>query len=214
MNANLQKMMAKMDAWLGETKASPETMEACEGKMEAFLEKKELTPEETEAMAEFQEIPNGVTDEEMIGTAKDRSRGLPLAIGCHRQLKTRTKRDGGSRQECAATVGWPTRRTVPAMRKGKLRRGPGKECSNGIRGQSKASRNEKRRRMCPVFKNGVWDREERQHLLLNKERILNKMIRQSPDLETVKWIFGSPNGLREPCDRILWKCQPLPKWKR
>jgi hypothetical protein len=36
-------------------------------------------------------------------------------------LKTRTKHDGGCRQECAAAVWRPTRRTVPAMRKGGLR---------------------------------------------------------------------------------------------
>jgi hypothetical protein len=120
MKANHEEMMAKMDAWLGKTKASPETMAACEGKTETCLEKKEPTPEETEVVAKPQEVPEGAKDEEAIGAAKDRSKDLRLAVGCRGQLKTRTKRDGRLRQECAA-VGRQTRRTVPGMRKGGLR---------------------------------------------------------------------------------------------
>jgi hypothetical protein len=132
------------------------------------------------------------------------------------------------------------------MRKGGLRKGPGKKCSSGVRGQNKASRNRKRGRILkrdqqpavgyrnplkrhtknkvvrgapkertrPVFKNGIRDRDAKQHLLLKKERILNKAIRQSLDLEIAKLIFESSIGLREPSDRILWKCRPPPKRKR
>jgi hypothetical protein len=67
--------------------------------------------------------------EETIGAAKDRSRDLRLAIGCREKLKTQTKRDGGSRQECASAVGRPTRRAIPAMRKGGLRKGPGRNAA-------------------------------------------------------------------------------------
>jgi hypothetical protein len=87
-------------------------------------------------MAKPQEVPEGVTDEETIGATEDRSRDLRLAIGSSGQLKTRTKHNGGSRQECAGTVGRPTRRTVPAMCKGGLRKGPvTKCCHSGIKGQ-------------------------------------------------------------------------------
>jgi hypothetical protein len=97
------------NAWLGETKASPETTEAHEGRTEACLEKS-------------QEVPKGATGEETIGATEDRSRDLRLAVGCRGPLKTRTRRDGRVRQKYAATVGRPTRRTVTAMRKGELRK--------------------------------------------------------------------------------------------
>jgi hypothetical protein len=124
MDVNKREFMAKRDAtanaWLDNT--------------EAFLEKKEPTPEETEAIVEPQEVLDGATEEETIGAAKDQSRDWHLAVGCRGQLKMRTKRNGGFRQEYAATFGWPTCRTVPAARKGKLRRGPGKKFCSGIRG--------------------------------------------------------------------------------
>jgi hypothetical protein len=140
MDAIEQRMMAKMDAMqatmdsqleetmacLGETKASSETTESCEGESHACPLKteaeKESAPEDTGAVAEPQEVPEGATDEETIGATEDRSRDLRLAVGCRRQLKTRTKPDDRLRQECAAAVGRPTRRSVPAMRKGGLRR--------------------------------------------------------------------------------------------
>jgi hypothetical protein len=75
-------------------------------------------------------------DEETTRAAKDRSRDLNLAVGCRGHLKTRTKRDGRVRQEYAATVGRPTCHTVPAMRKGGLRKGPGMKCRrSGIKGR-------------------------------------------------------------------------------
>jgi hypothetical protein len=108
-----------MDALYEEMRANYEKMIAivkeCLGRTEA---KREPTPREAEAMAELQEVPEGVTEQETIGAAKGRSMDLRLAVGCRGQLKTRTKRDGGSRQECAAAIGRPTRRTVPATRKG------------------------------------------------------------------------------------------------
>jgi hypothetical protein len=63
-------------------------------------------------VAESQEVPKGATDEEMIRATKDRSMDLRLAIGCRRQLKTRTKCNGGSCQECGAAARRPTRHTV------------------------------------------------------------------------------------------------------
>jgi hypothetical protein len=74
-------------------------------------------------MAEPEEVPERATDEETIGAAKDQSGDLRLAVGCRGCLKTWTKRNGQLRQECAATIGWPTRRFVPAIRKGGLRKG-------------------------------------------------------------------------------------------
>jgi hypothetical protein len=143
MNANQARMEAMLDACLGETKALPETTEACPVKTRACPEKREPAPEETEPVAESEGVP-----EEAIGAAKERSRDRRLAVRCRGRLKTRTKRDGRLRQECAATIGRPTRRSVPAIRKGGLRKGPGRMCRRScIRGQIKASRNGKRGRI-------------------------------------------------------------------
>jgi hypothetical protein len=72
---------------------------------------------------------------------------LRLAVECCGQLKTRTKLDGGSRQECAATVRRLTHHTIPATRKGGLRKGLGKKCRSGIRGPGRQ-------------KDGRWGPEE------------------------------------------------------
>jgi hypothetical protein len=123
MKANHQKK----DACLGETKA-------CPVKTPTRLEEEESAPEEPKAVAETEEVPEGATDEEAIGVTEDRSGSLRLAVRCCGRLKTRTKRDGPLRQDCAATIGRPTHRFVPALHKGGLRKGPGKKCRSGIKG--------------------------------------------------------------------------------
>jgi hypothetical protein len=184
------------------TEACREATEVCEGKTEAFPEKRKSAPEETKAVEKSQEVRNGATDEETIGAAQDRTRELHLPVGCRGQLKTRTKRDGGLRQEYAAIVGRPTRRTVPATCKRKLRRGPGKKCRSGIQGQSKA------------FRNGKRGRIEKRERRLERKKTHREVVRQSLRLEIAKLLVESSIGLREPGHGLLWKCRPPPKRKR
>jgi hypothetical protein len=170
-----------------------EAMEVCRAVTPTCLEEeKESSPEEIEAVAEPQEVPEGVTDEEAIGAPEDRSKDLRLAVRCRGRLKTPTKRDGRLRQECAATIGRPTRRSIPAMRKGGLRKEPGKKCRSGIKGPSRTTGSrmkdgdlkqqrikdnvvrgtpgkrtcEKNRRTRPVFGNGLRDQGEKQSTLM------------------------------------------------
>jgi hypothetical protein len=119
--AHHKEMIAKMDAWRGVTPAC--------------LEEEEPAPEEPMAVTEMAEVPEGATDEEAIRVAEDRSRDLRRAIRCRRCLKTRTKCNGRLRQDCAVAVGRPTRRFIPVLRKGGLRKGPGKKCRSGTGGQ-------------------------------------------------------------------------------
>jgi hypothetical protein len=96
MKAKHQKMMAKMDAWLGETKSSPGAMEACEERTEACLEEeKEPAPEETEAVAEARKVPEGATDEETRGGTEDRTGEQRLAVRRHSQQKKRAQVNNG-----------------------------------------------------------------------------------------------------------------------
>jgi hypothetical protein len=203
MDAIERKMMDKMDAIqattdfqleetmarLGETKASSVTTEDCEEKTEACLENS-------------QEVPEGATDEEAIGGAKGRSRDLRRAVRCRGRLKTRTKCDGRLRQDCAATVGRPTRRSFPAMRKGGLRRGPGKKCRRGSKGQNKAFRIGKRKMI------------GKQRRRLERRRTFYEAVEPTLGPEVINLVFESSVGLREPGNGTLWKCRPPPKRKR
>jgi hypothetical protein len=231
----------KMDACLGETKALPETTEACPVKTHACLEEEEKpAPEEKEVVAKPQEVPEGATEQETIGATEDRPRNLRLAVGCRGRLKTRTKPDGRLRQECTAAVGWPTRRSVPAIRKGGLRKGPGKKCRSGIRvpgrtlgsrmegrnlkqrrpkynvvrGTAKGRACEERRRTRLECNNGIRGRGARQHRRQKRKKTHSEAIRQKLDVKIAKFIFESHFRLREPSDGILWKCRPPPKRKR
>jgi hypothetical protein len=116
-------MMAKMDAWLGKTEACPEVTLA-------YLEEKEPAPDEPKVVAEQQEVPEGATDEEGFGATEYRTGEQCLAMRRHRQRKKRAQGNGGPRQKFAAARGRFTRRAVPAMRKGHVRRGPGKSFKN------------------------------------------------------------------------------------
>jgi hypothetical protein len=165
--ASQHRMMAKMDAWLGGV------THAC------LKEEEEPAPEEAEAVAEPKEVSEGATDEETTGAAKDRSRDLRLAVGCRGQLRTRTKRDGGSRQECAAAVGRPTRLTAPAMRKRHVRRGPAKKCRSGIGGRGITSGN------------GMRGKIRERHRRLEGKKTYREVIRQSLLMEIAKLIFES-----------------------
>jgi hypothetical protein len=165
--AHHEEMMAKMDAWRGVTPACPE--------------KEEPAPEEPKAVAETEEVPEGA-----IGVTEDRSRNLRLAVGCRGRLKTRTKGDGRVRQVYAATIGRPTRRSVPAMRKGGLRRGPGKKCRRGSKGQNKAFRIGKRKMI------------GKQRRRLERRRTFYEAVEPTLGPEVINLVVESSIGLREP----------------
>jgi hypothetical protein len=195
--AEITPMLAKMGAMIrsGQEEMIKAITEAC-------LEKKESTPEETEAVGEPSEVPEGATGEETIGAIEDRSRDLRLAAGCHGKLKTHTKHDGGSRQECAAAVRRPTHHTVPAMCKGHVRKGPGKKCHrSGIRGRGKTSGN------------GMRGMIRKRHQRLEGKKMHCEATRQRVSLENTRLLVKSSIGLQELSDWTLWKCRPPLKRK-
>jgi hypothetical protein len=231
--AKLKADREEMTAWGTETKACREATETCEGNTEAFLKKKESAPEEPKAVAQTEEVPEGATDEEAIGVTEDRSRNLCLAVRCRGRLKTRTKFDGRLRQDCAATVGRPTRRFVPALRKGGLPKGPGKKCRSGIKGPSRTLgsrmedgglkqqrikdnvvRGAHKERTHPVFENGIRNQGARKSILRTNGGRVSEAFRHKFETKAVKIAVVSPIGLREPGDCLLWKCRPPPKRKR
>jgi hypothetical protein len=102
------RMTAKRDAWLEEA-------EACVRKLEANREK-------SEAVVQYQEVPNEKAAVENIGALEDWSWDWHLAVSCCR---------------------WLTHRAVPFLHKGCSHKGPTikrhqaqPKCNNGIRDHS------------------------------------------------------------------------------
>jgi hypothetical protein len=137
------QVWAKWDSHVGEG------TDACEGVTHAYLEEeKEPTPEKTEAVEKPQEVPDRETDTETSGGIEDRTGEQRLAVRRHRQRKKRAQGNGGPRQKFAAFRGGFTRHAIPALRKGHVRKRPGKRYRRrSIRGQGKAPRNGKRGRI-------------------------------------------------------------------
>jgi hypothetical protein len=151
----LAKMNANQPESMAERKADREMMARMEARMDAYYEgmitiikeclgkteaKKESTPKETEAVEEPQEVPKGATDAEAIGAAEDRPGEQRLAVRRHRQRTKRAQENGGPRQKFAAFRGRVTRRAVPALLKGHVRKGPRKNRCSGVRGPGKTFR--------------------------------------------------------------------------
>jgi hypothetical protein len=79
-------------------------------------------------------------DAETIGAAKDRSSEKRLAVRRHRQRKKRAQGNGGPRQKFAVISGRFTRRAVPALLKGHVRKEPRRNRRSGVRGTGKTFR--------------------------------------------------------------------------
>jgi hypothetical protein len=187
LDSNHERMLAKLDAWLGKTEACLEMESASEA---------------TEVVEESLEVPKGATVEEAFGATENRTGEQRLAVRRHRQQKKRAQFNGGPRQKFAAARGRFTRRAVPALLKGHVRKGPRRNCNSGIRRVSKTSGNRR------------GGRTEKLNQRVEAERMHRELIRKSLDLEIARLIVGSFIRLREPRNGTLWKCRPPPKRKR
>jgi hypothetical protein len=234
MDARYEKRMAIMDAYYEGTIA---IIKECLGRPEA---KKEPTPKEPEAVAESREVPKGGTDEETSRGTVDRSGEQRQAVRRHRQRKERAQGNGGPRRKFATVRGRFTRRAVPALRKGHVRKGPGRTLGGRmtdrglkkrrtevsvVRGTPKGRTSEERRRTRPECNSGIrrlsktsgnrmrgWTGKRDQRL--DAKGTHREVIRKSLDLEIAMLIVQSPIGLQEPGDEFLWTCRPPPKRKR
>jgi hypothetical protein len=110
MKATISAVLQKKKSWREETKTC--------------LVKVEANPEEKETVAEQREVPKEEAAVETIGALKKRYGDRHLAVGRRRQLKKRTKGDGGSRQKLAVVRKGMTRRAGVARRKGGSHNGP------------------------------------------------------------------------------------------
>jgi hypothetical protein len=113
----------------GMTTCQTETMSSSE-EMEAT--NLEATPEATEAPVERQDLVKEEINAENIGSSEDRSGYQRLAVRRRRGAKKRTQDRVGSRQKVSVAHKRVIRRANPAVRKGNIRKGPGK--NNAARG--------------------------------------------------------------------------------
>jgi hypothetical protein len=126
-------------------------------------------------VAETEEVPEEAAVEDKFGATEDRAGDPRLAVRRHRERKKRAQVNGGPRQKFAAFRGRVTRRAVPALLKGYVRkgprrnrhsgvRGPGKKFCRGLNGQSKA------------FWNGQRGMIGKQHRRLERRRTFYEAV--------------------------------------
>jgi hypothetical protein len=102
----------------------------------------EINPEETQATVEYQELQMEEADAENIGSSEDRFGDRRLGVRRRRGAKKRSQDSVGSRQKVSAVRKRVIRRAVPAVRKGQMRKSPGKD--NVARGATRRKTLEKR----------------------------------------------------------------------
>jgi hypothetical protein len=83
------------------------------------------------------------------------------------------------------------------MHKGELRRGPGKKCRCGLKGQSKAFWNRKR---------GMIGKQH-----LERRKAFYDAVEPTLGPEVVRIVVRMSERLRKMCIWLLWKCRPPPK---
>jgi hypothetical protein len=232
--ANLDKMDANqhnMEATIrgGQEETIKSITGACPEVTPACLEEKEQAPKETEAVEKSWEVPKGAADEKKFGANEDQAGEQRLAVKRHRQRKKRAQVNGGPAH------GRFTRRAVPALLKGHVRKGLRKNRRSSIRGPGKTFRSRIDVRslkqwqtlvnMARETPEGRTDEKRRQTRSECNSGIrrLGKTSgntrggwtgKRDQHLEITKLIFESFIRLREPGDGTLCKCRPLPKRKR
>jgi hypothetical protein len=102
----------------------------------------EATPEATEAAVERQELFKEETSPNNIGSSEDRCEEQRLVARRRRGAKKRSQDSVGSRQKVSAARKPVIRRAIPAVRKGNIRKCPGKD--NVVRGASRRKTLEER----------------------------------------------------------------------
>jgi hypothetical protein len=134
----------RMAAKQAEMLACPEEMEADVSSEEMEATKMEASLEATEAAGERQELFKEGTNFENIGSSAARFGDQRLVVRRRRGAKKRAQDSVGSRQKSSVARKRVIRRAVSAVRKGHMRKGPGK--NNVARGASRGKMLDKKQR--------------------------------------------------------------------
>jgi hypothetical protein len=128
----------------------------------------DATLEATEAAVERQELFQEELNTENIESSEARSGYQRLVVRRRRGAKKRTQDSAGRRQKLSAARKRVVRYAIPAVRKGNIRKGPGK--NNAARGASKRKMLWKRQRNSCECENGRLDRDFKKRLCLRMKR--------------------------------------------
>jgi hypothetical protein len=186
-----------------ETTSCPEEMDAT---------RLESTLEETEAPVERQELFKKEINAKNIASSEDRCEEQRLVVRRRRGVKKRSQDSVGSRQKLFAARKRVIRRAVPAVRKGHMRKGSGK--NNVPRGTSRGTMLDKRQRNNSECEDGRLGRDLKKRLRLRTRRTSGRNFKKPIQLEKKKRIFGSTNGLCKASKWTFWKVRPPPKRKK
>jgi hypothetical protein len=88
--------------------------------------KMEVIREETQTAEDCQELQMEEADVDAVVSPEDRYRDRHLLVRSRRGAKKRTQDSFGSRQNVSVALKRVIRRAVPAVRKGNIRKGPGR----------------------------------------------------------------------------------------
>jgi hypothetical protein len=165
------------------------------------------TLEATEAAVQREKI--NVDD---IGSSEDRCEEQRLVVRRRRGAKKRTQDSVGSRQKSSAARKRVIRRPHSAVRKGHIRKGPGK--NNVARGASRGKLLDNRQRNNSECEDGRLGRDLKKRLSLRMRRTSDRCYRKPMKLEMANLIFGSTTGVQDVTYWTFWKVRPPPKRKK
>jgi hypothetical protein len=193
----------------GTTTCRTETT-SCRGEMD--VTKTEATPEEAEAAVERQELLEEGINFDDIGSSQVRYGDRCLVVRRRRGAKKRIQDSVGSRQKLFAARKRVIRRAVPAVRKGHMRKGPGK--NTFARGASTGKTLEKRQRNNCECGNGRWDRDFKTQFRLWMRKTSGRNFRTPMQLEEENQIVSSTIELQDVIYWTSWELRPPPKPKK
>jgi hypothetical protein len=135
-----------------------------------------------------------------IGSSEDRSGYRRLVLRHRRGAKKRIQDSVGSRQKSSAARKRVIRRAVSAVRKGNIRKGPGRDRT--ARGAPKGRRLENIRRRSQECSAGIRNRGLKDQLRLRMKRTSNRIIRKTSELTS---LFDLLIATREINENTFWK---------
>jgi hypothetical protein len=172
----------------------------------------EANPEETEAAVERQEPFKEEINVDNIVSSEDQCEDQRFVLRRRRGAKKRTQDSVGSRQKVSAARKRVIRRAIPAVRKGNIRKGPGK--NNAAKGASRGKMLVKRQQNSRECEDGRLGRDLKKRLRLRMRRTSGTNCRNPTKLEMANLIFGSTIELQGVNDWTFWKVRPPPKHKK
>jgi hypothetical protein len=210
LTADLKVMVARMAANQAEMLACPDNSEADVITLEESSEEMDATrleanPEPTEAAVERQELFKEETSHDNIGSSENRCKDQRLAVRRRRGAKKRTRDSVGSLQKLSAARKRVILRAVPAVRKGQMRKGPGKNrTSRGAPEGWRLKNILQRGQECNV---SIRNRGLKDHLCLQMRTTYNRIIRKTRKLTSLFDLLIATREINE-------KVWPPPKRKK